>query len=91
MLFIILCSKGYYNKIQSLLLKLTLWPLNKLDEKLKKWFKNTFKFFDNDIKFILLLRNSVYRYECMDDWEKFSETTLPAKNEFCMKDITDAG
>ena len=35
---------------------------------------NTFKFFDNDInKFILLLRNSVYRYEYMDDWEKFSE------------------
>ena len=26
----------------------------------------------------------------MNDWEKFSETTLPAKNEVCMIDITDA-
>ena len=34
---------------------------NKLDEKLKKRFKNTFKFSDNDInKFILLLRKGVY-------------------------------
>ena len=34
--------------------------LNKLDEKLKKRFKNTFKFFNNDInKFILLLRKGV--------------------------------
>ena len=75
-----------------MLLKLTSWPLKKFDEKLKKWFKNTFKFFDNDInKFILLLRNSVYRYEYMDDWEKFSETTLRAEKEFCMKDVTDAG
>ena len=33
---------------------------NKLDEKLKKWFKNTFKFSDNEInKFILLLRKGV--------------------------------
>ena len=32
---------------------------NKPDEKLKKKFKNTFKFYDNDInKFILLLRKS---------------------------------
>ena len=41
---------------------------NKLDEKLKKRFKNTFKFSNNDInKFILLLRKGVYPYECMDD------------------------
>ena len=34
---------------------------NKLDEKLKKRLKNTFKFSDNDInKFILLLRKGVY-------------------------------
>ena len=30
----------------------------------------------------------------MDDWQKFSETTLPEKEEFCsnlnMEDITDA-
>ena len=41
---------------------------NKLDEKFKKRFKNTFKFPDNDInKFILLLRKSVYPYKYMDD------------------------
>ena len=68
---------------------------NKLDEKLKKWLKNTFKFSDNDInKFILLLRKSVYPYEYIDEWEKFNETTLPEKEEFYrdlnMEDITDA-
>ena len=53
---------------------------NKLDEKLKKWFKNAFEFSDNDInKFILLLRKGVYHYEYMDDWENFNETTLPEK------------
>ena len=40
---------------------------NKLDEKLKKKFKNTFKFSNNDInKIILLLRKGVYPYEYMD-------------------------
>ena len=68
---------------------------NKLDEKLKKWSKKTFKFSDNDInKFILLLRKSVYPYEYIDEWEKFNETTLPGKEEFYrdlnMEDITDA-
>ena len=67
---------------------------NKLDEKLKKWSKKTFKFSDNDInKFILLLRKSVYPYEYIDEWEKFNETTLPEKEEFYrdlnMEDITD--
>ena len=51
---------------------------NKLDEELKKKFKNTFKFSNNDIsKFVLLFRKAVYRYEYMDDLEKFNETTLP--------------
>ena len=68
---------------------------NKIDEELKKGFKNTFKFSDNDIiKFILLLRRGVYLYDYMDDWEKFNETILPEKQEFyCnlnMEDITDA-
>ena len=37
---------------------------NKIDEKLKKRFKNTFTFFNNDInKFILLLRKGFYPYE----------------------------
>ena len=41
---------------------------NKIDEELKKRFKNTFKFSNNDInKFILLLRVGVYPHEYMDD------------------------
>ena len=55
---------------------------NKLDEELKKKFKNTFKFSNNDIKkFILLLRKGVYPYKYVDDWEKFNETTLPEKKK----------
>ena len=68
---------------------------NKLDEELKKKFKNTFKFSNHDInKFTLLLRKGVYPYEYMVDWEKFDETTLPEKEEFYsnlnMEEITDA-
>ena len=49
----IFCSKDYSNKI---------------DEELKKQFKNTFKFSNNDInKFILSLRKGVYPYEYMDE------------------------
>ena len=56
---------------------------NKIDEELKKRFKNTFKFSDNDInKFILLLRKVVYSFEYFDDWEMFNERTLPEKNFF---------
>ena len=67
---------------------------NKLDGKLKKRFKNTFKFSDNDInKFILLLRKGVYPYESVDGWETFNETALPGKDEFYgninMEHITD--
>ena len=69
--------------------------LNKFDEKLKRRFKNIFKFSDNDInRFILLLIKGVYPDEYMDDWEKFNEPTLPEKGRFYsnlnMKDITDA-
>ena len=54
--------------------------LNKIDEGLKMIFKNTFKFFNNDInKFILLLRNGVYPCQYIDEWEKFNETALPEK------------
>ena len=68
---------------------------NKLDEKLKKRCKNTFKFSNNDIKkLILLLRKGVYPYEYMHDRENFHEITLPEKEEFYsnlnMEDITDA-
>ena len=56
---------------------------NKLDEELKKKFKNTFKFSNNDInRFILLLRKGVYPYKYIDDLEKFNETTLAEKEEF---------
>ena len=41
---------------------------NKPDKKIKKRFKNTFKFSNNDIsKFILLLKEDVYPYKCMDE------------------------
>ena len=33
-------------------------------------------------KFVLLLRKGVYRYEYMDSWEKFNETSLPPNNSF---------
>ena len=67
---------------------------NKIDEELKKRFKNTFKFSNNDInKFILLLRKGIYPYENMDDWKKFSETSFPGKEEnysnLSMEDITN--
>ena len=46
----------------------------KVDEELKKKFKNSFEFSNIDInKFILLLRKGLYPYEYMDDWEKFNE------------------
>ena len=58
---------------------------------------NTYKFSNHDNnKFILLLQKDVYRYEYMDDWEKFNETSLPVKEDFYshmnmdMEDITDA-
>ena len=67
---------------------------HKFDEKLKKWFFNTYTFSNHDSnKFILLLRKGVYPYEYMNDWEKFNETLLPEKEDFYshlnMEDITD--
>ena len=85
--------EGQFNKIK----KCVYWNKNysnKIDEELEKRFNNTVKFFNNDInKFILLLRKGVSRNECMDDWEKSNETTLPEKEEcysnLNMKNITD--
>ena len=55
----------------------------RLHEELKKKFKNTFKFPNNDInKTTLLLRKSVYPYEYIDDWKKFNDTALPKKENF---------
>ena len=59
---------------------------NKIDEKLKKRFRNTFKFSNNGInKIVLLLRKRVDLYKYMNDWEKFKEITL---NE--IEDVIDA-
>ena len=56
------CNKDYWNKF---------------DEELKKKFKNTFKFSNNDLnKFILFLRKGVYPYEYMDDLKKFNKAAL---------------
>ena len=56
---------------------------------------NTYRFCNHDInEFILLLQNSVYQCEYINDWEKFNETTLPEEKYFYshlnMKDITEA-
>ena len=66
------------------------------DEKLKNRFSNTYKFYNHDVNiFILLLQKGVYPYEYIDDWERFSETSLPDKQDFSasqmdMEDINDA-
>ena len=65
----------------------------KLNEKLKRKFKNTYKLSNNDInKFILLLRKGVYPYEYMDDWKKLNKTKLREKEVFYinlnLEDIT---
>ena len=67
----------------------------KIDENLKRWFKNKCKFSNNDNNtFILLLRKVVHPYEYMDDWEKFNETALSKKEEFYnnlnVEDVTDS-
>ena len=55
----------------------------KFDEKLKEQFFNTYKFSNHDNKrFILQWRKIVYRYEYMNDWEKFCEISLGDKEEF---------
>ena len=53
---------------------------NKIDENLKKRFKNTFRCFSSDInKFILLSTEGVYPYEHMDLWKKFDEALVLEK------------
>ena len=69
--------------------------LNNIDKKLKKSFKNIFKFSNNNIdKFTFLLRKGIYPYEYMNEWEKFNETSFPEKEKFCSKlnieDVADA-
>ena len=66
-------------------------------------FLNTYSFCNNDMtepsssernnRFVLLLRKRVYPYEYMDSWERFSEISLPSKNDFYsnlnIEDIND--
>ena len=66
----------------------------KFNKDLIKKFKNTYSFCNNGLnKFVLLLRKGVYPYEYADTWERFSEISLPNKEDFYsnlnMEDISD--
>ena len=75
----------------------------KFNNDLIKKFKNTCSFCNDDTtesssserinKFVLLLRKGVYPYEYVDNWERFSEISLPSKEDFYsnlnMEDISD--
>ena len=66
----------------------------KFNKDLIQKFKNTYSFCNNDInKFVSLLRKGVYPYEYVDNWERFSEISLPSKEDFYsnlnMEDIFD--
>ena len=66
----------------------------KFNEDLIQKLKNTYSFCNNDLnKFVLLLRKGVYPYEYADTWERFSEISLPSKEDFYsnlnMEDISD--
>ena len=53
------------------------------NKELLERFANTYKFCDNDLdKFIMLLRQGVYPYEYIDEWDKFNEKVLPGKDSF---------
>ena len=53
------------------------------NKELIKRFASTYEFCNKDLnKFVLLLRKGVYPYEYMDNWERFSETSLPNKESF---------
>ena len=65
-----------------------------LDEgALKKNFNHTSRFWGCDEKFRLMISKAVHPYECMDDWKKSEETSLPQKDAFYsrlnMKCISD--
>ena len=89
-----------YESVKDNLRKYKSTPCNKdysnnLDEEFKKRFKNTFKFFNNDVnKFILLLKKGIFPYDYMDEVENFNETLLDKKEEFYnnlnMEDIIGA-
>ena len=66
----------------------------KFNKELTKRFASTYEICNNDLnKFVLLLRKGVYPYEYADTWERFSEISLPSKEDFYsnlnMGDISD--
>ena len=68
----------------------------KFEEDISQRFENTYQFGDEDInKFCLILRKGVYPCEDMDGSERFSETSLPTKEDFysnlTMESITHGG
>ena len=84
-------------KNEKLLLKCfncNIYYKKKFNKDLIKKFKNTYSFCNNDLhKFVFLLKKGVYPYEYIDSWEKFSEISLPSKEDFYsnlnMEDISD--
>ena len=55
----------------------------RFNKELIKRFASRYEFCNNDLnKFVSLLRKGVYRYEYADTWEKFSEISLPSKEDF---------
>ena len=94
------------NKNKKLLLECfncNIYYKKKFNNDLIKKLKNTYSFCNNNTtgssslerinKFVLLLRKGVYPYEYMDNWERFSEISLPSKKDFYsnlnMEDISD--
>ena len=73
------------------------------NKELIKRFASIYEFCNNDTtgsssserinKFVLLLRKDVYPYQYADTWERFSEISLPSKEDFYsnlnMEDISD--
>ena len=71
------------NSIKSNWLSCIKTYFNKIDEELKKRFKNTFMFSNNDInKFILLLKKGTYPHEYMDEQENLMKHHYLKKKNF---------
>ena len=65
-----------------------------INNKLKERLSSVYEFCGYDMnKFITLLREGIYPYEYMDEWNKFDEKELPSKESFysnlTMEDISD--